>query len=148
MFISFACLSIRITRVTKSLPLRIAAQAETRFEHRHLRTDRSPTVSLRDAPGLCRLPLLSQAAFCRTPDRQRAQYLIMCFTREFMCCHIGIGCDSEPEEAAATNSEAGRARAVEQVESRPMSQRCKRVQPQFCSDEALRVRVSRGRPEL
>ncbi|PAA63404.1 hypothetical protein BOX15_Mlig015862g1, partial [Macrostomum lignano] len=48
--------------------------------------------------------------FCRTRSAA-AQYL------RHVRSH-GIGCDSEPEEAAATNSEAGRAAAVEQVESR------------------------------
>ncbi|PAA63405.1 hypothetical protein BOX15_Mlig009572g2, partial [Macrostomum lignano] len=48
--------------------------------------------------------------FCRTRSAA-AQYL------RHVRSH-GMGCDSEPEEAAATNSEAGRAAAVEQVESR------------------------------
>uniref|UniRef100_A0A1I8GRS0 Protein krueppel n=1 Tax=Macrostomum lignano TaxID=282301 RepID=A0A1I8GRS0_9PLAT len=48
--------------------------------------------------------------FCRTRAAV-AQYL------RHVRSH-GMGCDSEPEEAAATNSEAGRAAAVEQVASR------------------------------
>ncbi|PAA58496.1 hypothetical protein BOX15_Mlig014837g1, partial [Macrostomum lignano] len=48
--------------------------------------------------------------FCRTRSAA-AQYL------RHVRSH-GMGCDSEPEEAAATNSEASRAAAVEQVESR------------------------------
>ncbi|PAA63396.1 hypothetical protein BOX15_Mlig009848g6, partial [Macrostomum lignano] len=66
--------------------------------------------------------------FCRTRSAA-AQYL------RHVRSH-GMGCDSEPEEAAATNSEAGRAAAVEQVESRNESA----MQP--CADGSSAVTKS------
>ncbi|PAA46483.1 hypothetical protein BOX15_Mlig034400g1, partial [Macrostomum lignano] len=66
--------------------------------------------------------------FCRTRSAA-AQYL------HHVRSH-GMGCDSEPEEAAATNSEAGRAAAVEQVESRNESA----MQP--CADGSSAVTKS------
>ncbi|PAA58495.1 hypothetical protein BOX15_Mlig012179g2, partial [Macrostomum lignano] len=66
--------------------------------------------------------------FCRTRSAA-AQYL------RHVRSH-GMGCDSEPENEAATNSEAGRAAAVEQVESRNESA----MQP--CADGSSAVTKS------
>uniref|UniRef100_A0A1I8HQT3 Zinc finger protein n=1 Tax=Macrostomum lignano TaxID=282301 RepID=A0A1I8HQT3_9PLAT len=163
-------------------------KAETGFEHRHLSTDCSPTVSQRCAGALS--PARFVPGGSAAPDRQRRSTCVMCGDTELaatrslrrrlrptqklaerrrssrsrlamsqrcsrvqmavvhfsemrrgsVACpfcprrfcrtrpaaaqylrHVrshGIGRDSEPEEAAATNSEAGRAAAVEQVASR------------------------------
>uniref|UniRef100_A0A1I8FEF7 C2H2-type domain-containing protein n=1 Tax=Macrostomum lignano TaxID=282301 RepID=A0A1I8FEF7_9PLAT len=81
-------------------------KAETGFEHRHLSTDCSPTVSQRCA-GLCRLPVCPRR-FCRTPTGSGA---------------ILASCAAVTTELATTRSLRRRLRPTQKLAERRRSSR-------------------------